>query len=203
MHVYTLYAEYPMKLVFATHNPNKFKEVAQLMPEHIQLMSLTDIGCFDEIPETAQTLAENAALKADFVTAHYGLPCFADDTGLLVDALNGAPGVFSARYAGEKCIAEDNMCKLLAEMEAKTNRLAHFKTVIALNLDHLQTFFEGTVSGQIIHKKRGHGGFGYDPIFQPYGFDLTFAELAPEIKNKISHRGMAIQKLITHLNLIN
>ncbi|QWX82603.1 non-canonical purine NTP diphosphatase [Cellulophaga sp. HaHaR_3_176] len=190
-----------MKLVFATHNQNKVKEVQLLMPKNITLLSLNDIDCFDEIAETANTLKGNAQLKADFVTEKYGYNCFADDTGLLVDSLNGEPGVFSARYAGEEKSTEANMAKLLKNLETKDNRVARFKTCIALNIDAKKYKFEGEVEGIITKEKYGIDGFGYDPIFRPNGFDKTFAELPIEIKNKISHRGRAIQKLIKHLNL--
>lgn len=191
-----------MQLVFATHNKNKFNEVKALMPSHIELLSLTNIGCFDEIPETAQTLEGNAQIKADFVTKKYRLNCFADDTGLLVDALDGAPGVYSARYAGEQKSATDNMNKLLSKLLGKNNRQAKFETVIALNLEHESIQFTGVVEGEITHEKSGVDGFGYDPIFKPLIYDKTFAELSMLVKNKISHRGKAIQKLISHLNQI-
>lgn len=190
-----------MKLVFATHNPNKFKEVKVLLPSYIELVSLTDIGCHTEIPETAETLVGNAQLKADFVTQHYGLSCFADDTGLLVDALNGAPGVYSARYAGEQKSAEDNMNKLLLALKNKNSRAARFKTVIALNLNEKHKVFMGVVEGQITSTKSGKKGFGYDPIFQPEGYDKTFAELPLETKNKISHRAKAIEQLVEYLHI--
>lgn len=192
-----------MKLVFATHNQNKFDEVKVLIPKNIELVSLTDIGCFQEIPETADTLEGNAKLKADFVTENYNLPCFADDTGLLVDALNGAPGVYSARYAGPKKNAEDNMKKLLFELQAKNNRNAQFKTAIALNIDGRTLLFSGEVKGEIINKKKGTEGFGYDPIFKPTGYEQTFAELSIAVKNKISHRGRAIQELLNYLKSIS
>ncbi len=192
-----------MKLVFATHNQHKFKEVALLLPAHIELLSLTDIGCFDDIPETSETLEGNAQLKADFVSEHFGLPCFADDTGLLVDALQGAPGVYSARYAGEKRSAEDNMNKLLTELKGTAIRSARFKTVIALNLENRKILFEGLVEGEIIEERKGTEGFGYDPIFRPEGHDQTFAELPLSVKNEIGHRGRAIQKLINHLTRTN
>lgn len=191
-----------MKLVFATHNQNKFKEVEVLLPPQIQMVSLTDIGCHDEIPETAETLKGNAQLKADFVTENYGLPCFADDTGLLVDALDGAPGVYSARYAGVQKNAEDNINKLLKELESKDSRTARFETSIALNLGEKRLFFTGEVFGKITHTRKGSKGFGYDPVFKPTGHDQTFAELPLEIKNSISHRGRAIQKLLSHLKSI-
>ncbi|MEW2922368.1 non-canonical purine NTP diphosphatase [Muricauda sp. ANG21] len=188
-----------MKLVFATHNDHKLKEVQQLLPDSIELLSLKDIQCFDEIPETGETLEENAKIKADFVTETYGLDCFSDDTGLLVDALNGSPGVYSARYAGEQKNAQDNMGKLLLELNGKENRNAHFKTVIHLNLEGQSHTFDGIVEGTITHKEQGSGGFGYDPIFQPNGYNKTFGELPPKTKNAISHRGRAIQKLVNFL----
>lgn len=192
-----------MKIVFATHNQNKYEEVKKMLSTHIELLSLNDIDCHEEIPETAETLEGNAQIKADYVTENYGLNCFADDTGLLVDALQGAPGVHSARYAGEKKNAEDNMKKLLFELQNKTSRTARFKTVIALNLNHKKTLFEGIVNGLITKEKKGNMGFGYDPIFQPDGYERTFAELPLEIKNRIGHRGRAVQKLINHLNQLN
>lgn len=189
-----------MKLVFATHNKNKFNEVKVLLPSNIELVSLTDIDCHDEIPETAETLKGNAQIKADFVTTNYNLPCFADDTGLLVNALNGAPGVYSARYAGEQKNADDNMNKLLSELESKNSRSARFETVIALNLKEESTHFIGIAEGKITKTKSGQEGFGYDPIFQPEGYDKTFAELSLEVKNEISHRGKAIKQLVEYLH---
>ena len=191
-----------MKLVFATHNQNKVKEVQALLPGNISLLSLTDIGCTQEIPETGKTLEENARLKANYVTKNYGFPCFADDTGLLVAILNGAPGVYSARYAGESANANANMEKLLQALTAAGDRTARFETVIALNLNNEQYLYTGKIEGEIIHEKRGDKGFGYDPIFKPKGYDKTFAELPLEVKNQISHRAMAIQQLITYLNNI-
>ncbi len=188
-----------MELVFATHNKNKFKEVQLLLPKHITLRSLDDIGCIDEIPETADTIEGNAIIKANYVTEHYGYPCFADDTGLIVDALDGAPGVYSARYAGPGKSSEDNMDKLLAEMEGMTHREARFKTTIALHLDREKVLFNGVVLGEITTEKSGEEGFGYDPIFKPQGFDKTFAELPITVKNEISHRGKAMKQLITYL----
>ena len=188
-----------MKLVFATHNLNKLKEVQSLLPSYIQLLSLTDIGCSEDIPETADTIEGNAVQKANYVKEKYGYDCFADDTGLEVDALNGAPGVYSARYAGEEKNAEANMKKLLSELEEKNNRNAQFKTVIALNIDNKINQFKGIVKGQITTEKRGDGGFGYDPIFIPNGYTETFAQLPLEIKNQIGHRGKAIKLLLDFL----
>ena len=188
-----------MELVFATHNKNKFKEVQLLLPKHITLRSLDDIGCNDEIPETADTIEGNAIIKANYVTENYGYACFADDTGLMVDALNGAPGVYSARYAGTNKSSEDNMNKLLAEMEGQINRDARFKTSIALHLDRQKVLFNGIVLGEITTEKSGEGGFGYDPIFKPKGYDKTFAELPISVKNEISHRGKAMRQLIDYL----
>ena len=187
-----------MELVFATHNQNKLKEVQLLLPKYIRLLSLNDIGCIDEIPETAVTLEKNAIIKANYVTKNYGYPCFADDTGLLVDALDGAPGIYSARYAGAQNNTEDNMLKLLLELKGITNRAASFKTVIVLNLER-QKIFYGTIEGEITTEKQGSAGFGYDPIFKPTAYSKTFAELPIAVKNKISHRGKAIKQLIAYL----
>ena len=192
-----------MKLVFATHNQNKFEEIKKLVPEFIELISLDELGCHEEIAETGDTLEENAQIKADYVTSTYGLPCFSDDTGLLVDALNGAPGVYSARYAGEKKNAEANMDKLLKELQSVENRSARFETVIALNLNSKSHLFKGVVYGFITQVKRGSKGFGYDPIFRPEGYQETFAELSMEEKNKISHRARAMAQLIDFLNTLS
>ena len=191
-----------MKLVFATNNPHKLKEIKALMPEGIELLSLSDIGCYDEIEETEATLEGNARLKADHVTKKYSYSCFSDDTGLEVEALNGAPGVYSARYAGEKASFENNVNKLLREMEGLENRAGKFRTVIALNIDYCQYLFEGVCEGIILKKQRGSAGFGYDPIFQPRGFDKSFAEMEMNEKGKISHRGQAIKKLIDFLTTL-
>ncbi|MGB5480027.1 MAG: non-canonical purine NTP diphosphatase [Eudoraea sp.] len=188
-----------MDLVFATHNANKLKEVSLLLPKDIRLISLDDLGCHEEIPETETTLEANAQLKADYITKHYGISCFADDTGLIIDALNGAPGVHSARFAGEEKDSEKNMEKVLFELKNITSRTARFKTVIALNLNKKRILFEGVVEGTITKEKQGTQGFGYDPIFIPMGYDQTFAQLPIHIKNKISHRGKALQKLIIYL----
>lgn len=192
-----------MKLVFATHNPNKLKEVQQLVPNQIELINLETIGCTTDIPETADTLEGNAKLKADFITNNYQLSCFADDTGLLVNSLNDEPGVYSARYAGPQADSNANMDKLLTNLSSKKDRSAYFQTVIALNLNGKTYIFEGKIEGVITASKRGENGFGYDPIFQPNGYKETFAELPLTIKNKISHRALAFKKLITYLNSIH
>lgn len=188
-----------MKLVFASNNKNKIQEIQALIPKNIQIVSLEDIGCTEDIPETADTIEGNAILKANYVTEKYGYNCFADDTGLEVDALNGAPGVYSARYAGEQKDANDNMDKLLSELEDKSNRKANFKTVIALNLNGKQNLFTGIINGKIIEEKIGTNGFGYDPIFVADGYEKTFAELTMEEKSTISHRGIAVKELILFL----
>ncbi len=188
-----------MKIVFATNNKNKVKEVQALLPKSIQLLSLKEIGCFEEIEETETTLKGNAKLKADYITKKYGYDCFADDTGLEVDALNGAPGVYSARYAGDDSNSKKNMQKLLKELTSATNRKAQFQTVITLNLRGKQYFFEGICKGEILPKKSGASGFGYDPIFKPQGYDISFAEMTLEEKGKISHRGKAVAKLVLFL----
>jgi XTP/dITP diphosphohydrolase len=188
-----------MKLVFASNNKNKIQEIKHQLPADIELLSLEDIGCHEEIPETADTIEGNAILKANYVTQNYGYDCFADDTGLEVDALNGAPGVYSARYAGEQKDANDNMNKLLAELDGKTNRNAMFKTVIALNLNGKQILFTGIVEGTITTKKHGNQGFGYDPVFKPEGLDATFAQISLAEKALLSHRGRAVRQLIDFL----
>lgn len=191
-----------MQLVFASNNKNKIKEIQQLLPDTIEILSLESIGCHEEIPETADTIEGNAILKANYVTEKYGYNCFADDTGLEVAALNGEPGVYSARYAGEQRDAGDNMDLLLENLLEETDRTAQFKTVIALNSNGKQHLFTGIAKGKITTEKSGNHGFGYDPIFQPEDFEETFAELSLEIKNKISHRGKATQLLIAFLNEI-
>jgi len=188
-----------MKIVFASNNKNKIEEIQSMLPHTIQIVSLESIGCFEEIPETAATIEGNAILKANYITQKYGFDCFADDTGLEVDSLNGEPGVYSARYAGEQRNAEDNMNQLLGELSDKPNRKAQFKTVIALNFQGKQHLFTGIASGEITLEKMGTGGFGYDPIFKPNGYENTFAELSLEIKNEISHRGKATKLLLEFL----
>lgn len=188
-----------MKLVFASNNKNKIIEIQNLLPEDIQILSLEEIGCHEDIPETADTIEGNAILKADYVTKNYGYDCFADDSGLEVNALDGAPGVYSARYAGEHKNDQDNIDKLLVELESKTDRKANFKTVIALNLNGQQTLFTGKIFGTIITERRGTNGFGYDPVFLPDGFSYTFAQLSLEEKGAVSHRAQAVRQLIEHL----
>lgn len=192
-----------MKLVFASNNKNKIQEIQALVSNSIQILSLEEIGCTEDIPETADTIEGNAILKANYVTEKYGYDCFADDTGLEVDALNGAPGVYSARYAGEQKDANDNMDKLLDELKDKSNRKANFKTVIALNLNGKQNLFTGIINGKIIDEKIGTNGFGYDPIFVADGYNKTFAELSMEEKSTISHRGIAVKELILFLQKQN
>lgn len=188
-----------MDLVFATHNKNKLKEVKALLPHSFNIICLTDIGCLEEIEENGETIEENAIIKANYVTEKYGYDCFADDTGLQVKALDGAPGVRSARYAGEAKNKDDNNRLLLKNLKDVSNREARFKTVIALNLQNTKVLFQGIVTGTIIKEARGTKGFGYDPLFVPDGHDLTFAELPLSVKNRISHRAKAMQQLIDYL----
>ena len=186
------------KLVFATNNAHKLEEVAAILGDAYQLLSLREIGCDVDIPETAETFAGNAMLKAQFIKEHYGYDCFADDSGLEVDALNGEPGVYSARYSGGG--SDANMDKLLHNLTGKSDRGAQFRTVIALLIGDDTQLFEGIVRGTIIEERRGAEGFGYDPIFVPDGYDLTFAQLGGEIKNRISHRAKAVEQLAQYLN---
>jgi XTP/dITP diphosphohydrolase len=186
-------------LVFATNNAHKLKEIRNIVPGSYQVMGLKDIGCTDDIPETATTLEGNADLKAGYVFKNFGRNCFADDTGLEVDALGGKPGVYSARYAGEDGNAEKNIDKLLYELKDVSDRKARFRTIISLIIDGSIMHFEGIVEGQILYERRGGGGFGYDPVFQPDGYDQSFAEMELELKNSISHRGRASRKLIEYL----
>ncbi len=188
-----------MKLVFATNNLNKLAEVQKMLPNSIELLSLKDINCFDEIEETATTLDGNAKIKADYITQKFGYNCFADDTGLEVESLDNKPGVYSARYAGEPTNSENNMQKLLTELENNTNRKAQFRTSVCLNLNGKQFLFNGICKGEILQHKQGEKGFGYDPIFKPNGFTSSFAEMSSEEKNKISHRGIAIKELVEFL----
>lgn len=188
-------------LVFATNNAHKLEEIRAILGDKVEVLSLKDIQCDVDIPETADTLEGNAVLKAEYIYRHYGLDCFADDTGLEVEVLNGAPGVYSARYAGgEGHDSEANMRKLLAEMEGKTNRKAQFRTAICLIEGGAEHLFEGVVKGEIIEEKRGASGFGYDPVFMPEGYTETFAEMGSEEKNRISHRARAVQALCAYLN---
>ena len=189
-----------MKLVFATNNLNKLKEVQEMLPDTIELLSLKDINCFDEIDETETTLEGNAKLKANYITTNFGFNCFADDTGLEVESLDGKPGVYSARFAGETANSENNMQKLLVDLEHKKNRKAQFRTAISLNINDQKFIFEGICKGEILKKKQGEKGFGYDPIFKPEGYNQSFAEMSSEEKNTISHRGIAVQKLVAFLN---
>ena len=189
-----------MQIVFATNNLNKLKEVEALIPNHIKLLSLADILCIEDIPETQPTIEGNAIQKAEYIKANYGFDCFADDTGLEVEALNSEPGVFSARYAGPQRNAEDNMNKLLSNLENKSTRKAQFKTVVALHLNGELRTFTGICKGEITTEKHGEKGFGYDPIFKADGYDKTFAEITLEEKNRIGHRGKAVKSLIAFLN---
>lgn len=193
-----------MKIVFATNNSHKLEEIRQILGKSIEVLSLADINCHEDIPETAPTIEGNAMMKARYVYDKYGTPCFADDTGLEVEALDGAPGVYSARYAGgESHDSEANMRKLLHELEGKENRRAQFRTVIALIEQKdgklVAHTFEGKIEGHISNEKRGTSGFGYDPIFVPEGYEQSFAELGNEIKNKISHRARAVARLAEYL----
>jgi XTP/dITP diphosphohydrolase len=189
-----------MKLVFASNNANKIKEIQQLIPASIEIVSLQDIGCTEDIPETADTIEGNAILKANYVTQKYGLNCFADDSGLEVEALNGAPGVYSARYAGEPKNDENNMDKLILALKNEVNKKANFKTVICLNINGEQLLFTGIINGTITDTKTGENGFGYDPIFIADGLTKTFAELTMQEKSTISHRGIAVKQLVALLN---
>jgi XTP/dITP diphosphohydrolase len=191
-----------MQLVFATNNLNKLKEVQSLLPKHIKLLSLADINCTEDIPEIQPTITGNAIQKAEYLKNNYGYNCFADDTGLEVTALNGEPGVFSARYAGLQCNAEDNMNKLLTELESKNDKSAQFKTVIALLVNGETHTFTGICKGEITTEKHGDKGFGYDPIFKAKGFTKTFAQLPLNEKNKIGHRGKAVRKLVSFLDTL-
>lgn len=195
-----------MKIVFATNNKNKLSEIRDILGSDFEIVSLRDIGCHADIPETGSTLEENAMQKARYIYDNYNMSVFADDTGLEVDALGGAPGIYSARYAGgEGHDSEANMTKLLGELGENNNRKARFRTAIALILKEdgngniTEKLFEGIVRGEIIKERRGGEGFGYDPIFQPEGYDRTFAELGPDVKNKISHRARAVARLVEYL----
>ena len=191
-----------MQLCFATNNAHKLKELRQMVAPGIELLSSKDIGCTDEISETGSTLEENALQKANYIKNKFGINCFADDTGLEVESLEGAPGVYSARYAGEPANSEKNVKLLLQQLDGKKDRTAQFRTVIALLTGNNESphFFEGIVKGEITEYQNGDGGFGYDPVFIPKGFHRTFAEMSPEEKNRISHRGLAVEKLIQFLS---
>ena len=186
------------KIVFATGNPNKLKEIKSAI-KSFKIIGLRDVKITEEIPETGDTLKKNALQKAKYVYDKTGLDCFSDDTGLEIEALNNRPGVYSAMYAGPGCNAENNIQKVLQELEESTNRKAQFKTVIALILDGQEYFFEGVVNGEVLKEQSGKGGFGYDPIFRPIGYKESFAEMTLKQKNEISHRGLAVQKLVTFL----
>ena len=188
------------RIVFATNNVHKLQEIRAMIPEGIKLLSLADIGCHADIPETADTLEGNALIKARYVAEHYGMDCFADDTGLEVETLGGAPGVHTARYAGEAHDTEANIDKLLAELADKDNRKARFRTAIAFIVQQEEHLFEGILEGEIAHVRRGTDGFGYDPVFIPEGTGKTFAELGSDIKNRISHRALAVNQLIEYIN---
>ena len=187
------------KLVFATNNDHKLRELKQILPSEFELLSLNDIGCTDDIPETGPTLEVNAAQKSFYIWDKYSINCFADDTGLEIDILGNEPGVYSARYAGEERSATANMLKVLEKMANETNRKARFRCVISLIIDGEEIQFEGIVEGKILEEKRGETGFGYDPIFMPDGYNFSFAEMSADDKNQISHRGRAVMKLVDYL----
>jgi len=189
-----------MKLIFATHNQHKLQEIKLLLPQSINLISLSDINFIDDIAETANTLTDNALLKARHIYNKYKINCFADDSGLEVEALNGAPGVYSARYAGLQKNDTDNNQKLLDELRDKSSRNACFKTVIALIIDGKERIFTGVIEGTILTEKHGDKGFGYDPLFKPNGYNITFAQMTTEEKSIISHRGLAVNKLVNFLS---
>lgn len=190
------------KLVFATNNAHKLEEVKEVVGDNFDILSLKDIGCYEDIEEPGETLEENALIKARYVKEKYGYDCFGDDTGLEVDALDGAPGVYSARYAGGDHDAKANMKKLLKELDGVTNRKAQFRSVITLILDGKEYMFEGKIEGVIITEEKGSAGFGYDPIFQPDGYTETFAQLGMDVKNNISHRALATKALCEFLKKI-
>ena len=192
-----------MKIIFASNNKNKVQEIQNQVPEFIQIVTLEEIGCTEDIEENGKTIEENAIIKANYVTERYGLPCFADDTGLEIEALNGEPGVYSARYAGEEKDADKNMDLVLEKLGSGSNRNAQFKTVIALNIKNQQYLFTGIVKGEIRKEKQGSHGFGYDPIFEPEHSGRTFAEMTVEEKNKLSHRGRAVEQLVEFLKALN
>ncbi len=191
-----------MELVFATNNQHKLRELQQILGQQFNLLCLNDINCHEDIPEESPTIEENSMGKAVYVYEKYAKNCFADDTGLEVESLDGRPGVISARYAGDEKNMDNNIAKVLEELEEKENKKARFKTVISLILDGKRYQFEGIINGKIIKEKRGIGGFGYDPVFVPDGYNTTFAEMSANDKNKISHRGIAVQKLVEFLESI-
>lgn len=188
-----------MKIIFASNNTNKVKEIQNQVPSFIQVITLDEIGCTEDIEETGTTIEENAIIKANYITQKYGMPCFADDTGLEIEALNGEPGVYSARYAGEDKNADKNIDLVLKKMQNDSNRKAQFKTVIALNINNEQHLFIGIVEGEIRKEKTGTNGFGYDPIFEPEQLGKTFAEMTLDEKNTLSHRGRAVNQLVNFL----
>ena len=187
------------KLVFATNNEHKLREVKQVLQSDFELLSLDQIGRFDEIPETGTTLEVNASQKSYYIWDKYGINCFADDTGLEIEAIDNEPGVYSARYAGEQKDPSANIVKVLEKLSGKTNRNARFRCVISLVIDGVEQQFEGIVQGKILNEKHGEAGFGYDPIFMPDGYSVSFAEMSSEVKNRISHRGRAVTKLVSYL----
>ena len=186
-----------IKIVFATNNKNKLAEIKALVSKEIEILSLEDINCKEELDETCDSLEGNALQKAEYVFNKYNYPCFSDDTGLEIEALNGEPGVYSARYAGKNCLAEDNINKVLSKLKNKKNRNAKFRTVIALIINNNKLLFEGECKGEITLTKQGQEGFGYDPIFKPIGYNISFADMSKEQKNKISHRAIAVQELLS------
>ena len=188
------------EIVFATNNPHKLEEARAILSGKVKVLSLADINCHDEIPETADTLKGNALIKAHWVKDRYGFDCFADDTGLMVEALHGAPGVYSARFAGEHCSPDDNIALLLDKLKEEVNREARFVTVVALIFEGKEYLFEGEVKGRIAREHCGKSGFGYDPVFIPENSSLSFAEMAPEDKNAISHRGRAMTQFAEFLD---
>jgi XTP/dITP diphosphohydrolase len=197
------YLYFAPMLIFATNNQHKIKEVKALLPEGFQVHSLEDIDCDDELPETSSTIKANALQKALYVSEKFGVDCFADDSGLEVDALGGEPGVYSARYAGPKATSQQNIDRLLKELKGEQNRAAQFRTIIALMLNNEQHFFEGIIRGRITEQMEGTHGFGYDAVFIPDGYDKTFAEMKAEEKNAISHRGIAVRKLVEFLSKLS
>ncbi len=188
------------KIVFATNNKHKLIEIKSILKDRFEILSLSDIGYNEDIPETGKTLSENASQKSHTIFKRFRIDCFSDDTGLDIDALNGEPGVYSARYAGEDASYDDNVNKVLQKLDGKKSRQGAFRTIVSLILDGKEHQFEGIVKGQITNEKHGNGGFGYDPVFKPDGFDITFAEMPSETKNKISHRAKAMEKLVVFLN---